>query len=238
MSTAALYIPPEIVLAILSSPTLTPSDILKCTRVSKEWCSLVYGTNKLREKLFLSAKTASGGLEEVRDPTCTAKVRTIIVLDMGVVFQRRQNYRTHVRLYPLLQRYFVGEMYSSLDLKFSYRPLRELHDWRRKNSTLWADACIVSPPPDQLILTTRQTRCSGVRRMLSSTQKIENKNGVTIGDLFSATWSTRFKYNLGLVDNDGTCIGPSHPYSGEQESCSCYDVIGSDDQARAKPRAA
>jgi hypothetical protein len=47
-------------------------------------------------------------------------------------------------------------------------------------------------------------------------------------------WSTNLKRNMGLIPDERSCKGASYPYTGEVDSCLCYDTKGAEDRASAK----
>jgi hypothetical protein len=58
MSDRTPYLPPEIILTILSTDILEFADLLRLTSINKEWRSLMRNTNALRTKLFLAPTQA------------------------------------------------------------------------------------------------------------------------------------------------------------------------------------
>jgi hypothetical protein len=53
------FLPPEVILMILSTPNIDLPQLLRCTRVSKVWPILIYDSNTLRAKLILPPRSAS-----------------------------------------------------------------------------------------------------------------------------------------------------------------------------------
>jgi hypothetical protein len=241
MSTQCPFLPPEIVLMVLASPNLTITDILTCTRVNREWYGLIYGTNELRTKLFLPLRTASGDMTDVHDLHYTWLVTASIVVDDNPKEPRQPSTSTsvHIReaevhIHPLLQLYSFETFYVSDVFSVSYRLLRKLHQWHEQRSTSWSEMCITSPLIRHIHLIVQQSRCDDKSRLDYCIHTIENRTGVTIGDLYSAMWSTNLKCNMGLIANDKSCMGPAYPYTGEQEACLYYNTIGTQDRAWAK----
>jgi hypothetical protein len=78
------YIPPEIILMVLSTPNIDFPSLLQCARVNKGWRMFIFVSNTLRAKLFLPPHTASGKMAVVTDPRCMAIPSCIIVADVDL----------------------------------------------------------------------------------------------------------------------------------------------------------
>ena len=236
MSAEVPYLPPEIILMILSSPVLGIPDILTCTRVNREWNDLIFDANTFRTRLFLPLRSSSGSLAVLDVPNHATIPTATIILDSDPSTRKPFTAMTvrigdaHVQLHPLLLKYRMKEKYND-NLALSYRLLRELHQWREQGSTSWIDMCVTSPPLRKLRVTIQRIRCDNKSNMDYISCTITNTLGVTVGDLFNVLWDTNLKRNMGLIADDRDCKGVSYPINRKQEPCSCYDIIGAQDRA-------
>lgn len=142
------YMPPEIILTIVSTPGIDFASLLRCTRVNKEWISLIYDSNTLRAKLFLSPRITSGGLVNVDDARYTAPTSVRIILDVRLE-DRKPSHEAmshaplgDVALHPLLLRERFGVNFGdSIAFTLSCRILRILHNLRKERRCSWQDMC-------------------------------------------------------------------------------------------------
>jgi len=142
--------------------------------------------------------------------------------------------QVHVQRHPLLQPYGV-KLHSAEDkIGLSHRVFRQLGHWHKKKSTSWTTACMTWPPLQALSLTVQDYRCDQTSSVTDRSYGIENKNGVTVGDLFSVVWNTNLTRAMGLIADDGSCMGASYPYTGTTEPCLCYDTLGAQDRSWVK----
>jgi len=138
------FIPPEIIIMIMSTPNINLASLLRCTRVSKEWQSLVYSSNTLRAKLFLPQRSASGDSVLVTNPQYTSTAKIHVVLDTEPEDQKPLLSITseapyeQVAIHGLLVRQRVaGKSGSAFTL--SYRILRNLHAFKETGRNVLAN---------------------------------------------------------------------------------------------------
>ncbi|KAH6097807.1 hypothetical protein HBI65_076510 [Parastagonospora nodorum] len=236
MSSHVPYLPPDIVLVILSADNIDFTTLLRLTRVNKEWRSLIHDTNALRTKLFLPQRMPSGDRVTVGDDYYTPSAHASMVLDYKLDDRRPSAtptislYKSQLELHPLLLPHRVEKHYLDDAFSLSYRLLRPLHNLCEERSTSWHHMCITSPPMRRLILTAQHIRCDSTKASSGAKLVIEKPSGITCGDLFEEIGNTNLKRNLGLIGDDQDCRGVTYPFTGDSEECLCYDTIGLPDR--------
>ncbi|KAF2833252.1 hypothetical protein CC86DRAFT_399885 [Ophiobolus disseminans] len=242
MADSIPYIPPEIICMIIATPNINLVSLLRCTRVSKEWNSLIYNSNTLRAKLFLPPLLASGHLVEVRDPRYTALALVSIFVDPDPA-DRKPSYApmaqaplADVAVHPLLLRERVAPCDDGIKaFTLSYRILRLLYSVSQGGVNSWRAMCVTEPPLSSIDLRVPEFRCDDTPRAGFPIFKLRNPSGVTIKDLFDRMWGTHLPRNVGLVPDDGSCAGRIWR---EQDGlkCRCYNIIGEMETSRETSR--
>ena len=234
------YLPPEIILMIISTPNINLASLLHCTRVSKEWHSFIYDSNTLRTKLFLPQRSKSGALVNVEDPRSMAHTWVSVIMDSNPK-ERLPSTKImaeppleDVSVHPLLLQHRVESIGHFEDDVFtlSYRLLRELHNLKKRGVTSWQKMCVTEPPLSCIRIWVQRVKCDELEEG-GTVKTLRNSCGVTLQNLFDAMWNTYLSRNLALVVDDGSCQG--RPWDADSEPyCLCYDHIAKQEQAYAE----
>jgi hypothetical protein len=233
------FIPPEIILLIIATPNIDLADLLRCTRVSKDWRSLIYDSNTLRAKLFLPPRFASGDLVAVKDPRYLAPASVEVYIDIDPADQKPcQEVMARAPLdglvgHPLLLHHRIEDYSEIAAFALNYPVLRRLYDAKQDGATSWKEMCVTEPPLSCINLTVEHYRC-GATFWGTTTKLLRNPLGVTIEDLFEGMWCTELPRNMGLVADDGSCGGWPWGGADSEPTCRCHDNIGREERAHAE----
>jgi hypothetical protein len=233
------FIPPEIILLIIATPNIDLANLLRCTRVSKGWRSLIYDSNTLRAKLFLPPRFASGDLVAVKDPRYLAPASVEVYIDINPA-HRKPCQEVMVRapldglaVHPLLLHDRIVDYSKLAAFALNYPILRRLYDAKQDGATSWKDMCVTEPPLSCINLTVEGYSCGGTFCGITK-RLLRNPSGVTIEDLFEGMWCTELPRNMGLVADDGSCGGWPWEATGGELTCRCHDYIGRKERAHAE----
>lgn len=212
---------------MLAAPNIDMAYLLRCTRVSKEWHALIYDTNALRAKLFLTQRSGTGELVEVTDPRYLAPVKVTIVAD---VFTRDQSPCVEVKLqapfpnvavHPFLLQHRVVSEDNSVALTLSYQVSRVMFESRQKGSSSWKHMSITEPPLRRINLNKPAIQCVYAPELRDDT--FDSTTGVTLEDLFLGLLNSTLPRNLGLISWNSCCTG--YFWKG-RHTCPCYNMLG------------
>jgi hypothetical protein len=240
------YIPPEIILGMLSAAGLEIADLLRCTRVNKEWRCLVYDSNNLRARLFLPRRSTSGEMVKVTDPQYTGVVEFCFLLDnhddegrFPTTDNMLSGSLRGVALHPLLAMYRDKSKHNN-HIMFRYDVLRQLRHLYISDTRSWHDMCVTEPPLSRIFVVSDYLQCKDFDKSRgdlsirpSTGTEIENPTGVTLREVFNIIWETAMPRNLGLVEDDMNCEG-STLIGSDEKQCICYDTFRLRKRAQAR----
>jgi hypothetical protein len=236
MANSMPYISPEIILMILAISDLELTDLLRCTSVNKQWHSLIYNSNTLRARLFLSPRSASGELVAVTDPYTKYLCASIEPYSFHPIYLEPYHesgldceFSDNITLHPLLVEHRAEQPDLCTDFILDTDVLEDL---LRKNhgsvTSSWHGMCVTEPPTSEIGLRVFSIRCDGGPSSdTDSTYRVEkelkNPTGVTLKEVFDAMWETTLPRNMGLIEDAGNCVDTILD-TGESE-CTCYHIL-------------
>jgi len=235
------YIPPELILIMLATPNIDLPCLLRCTRVSKKWHSLIFSSNNLRAKLYLPAWPASDDLVMAEEPRFPTLLRISLQFDPSTDERHPLQVAMAkppldmVGVHPLLLQDRMSQADQNNPFTISYLIFLKLLDFQQKSTTSWQSMCIIQPPTSKVDLVMPRYRCDQPNGTI--TKELRDDFGVTLGDLYDALEESNLPRLMGVIADDGSCAGrlwSNRATDGPQ--CRCYDFLGGRERTRAKLR--